>query len=159
MMTLTGDKIIHDIFNINMVLLLMAVGPHGNIESFFELFLYSTEITKPPYFISNQIHGPAAWQVTSSNVIQKGLLIHTDTLWRLTNPGQYNDRSYNCIDHMTYLDQQLGLTISTALSGQLISAHWKIKKSDLQEMPLEGGNPLCVGEDALVLGCRPCVLF
>ena len=30
-----------------------------------------------------------------------------------------------------------------------------LASSDLQQMPLEGGDPLRVGEDVLALGCRP----
>ena len=103
--TLSGDEIMEYLLDHGMVLLPLAITPHGHLGTFFERFLYGKDAFLPE-FNDRPWAEKMARESTSKHVPRK-ILQHANTLWRQSNPNSFYSGSYKASDPMTHFDQQL----------------------------------------------------
>ena len=131
--TLSGDEIIGDIIRSCKALIPIAVSPHGHLGSLIERFLYGTDALPITNFTDGRVHAEAASRVARSPKVPRAVLQRANDIWKTDNPDTFYGTSYKAMDPMRYFQQQLGLTISKAISSHLIRAHNKNKS----KRPLE----------------------
>ena len=78
-------------------------------------------------YAESRIHAAAADRVARSPKVPRAILEKADKIWRKENPNLHYGGSYRAMTPSVYFDQQLGLTISTAISSHIIRAYNKNK--------------------------------
>jgi hypothetical protein len=114
--TTTGDTVIGDLLDRNMILIPIAIDPFGCLVPILQTFLFETQPTNPITFTPIKSNTTLMYQKNTHFQIPKGILKLADHNWKLTQTRRFYGHSYSAPTPMINTLQQFGLTITKAFT-------------------------------------------
>jgi hypothetical protein len=131
--TLSADEIIGDILTQNMGFIPIAISPWGTCGSIFNRFLYGEGASSQPKINKNKPNAQKAARLSLSDTMPKGILPRAGKLWQEHHPNEFFGFSYMSPNPKIWAEQQIGLTIASALSNHILVAYNKVKILPVRE--------------------------
>ena len=133
--TLTPDEVIGEILDSNYSFIPIAIGPHCEIGSLFNRFLYGGHTLPLPNFNKNRPNAERAAQRCISTATPWGILDKADKQWKHLHGDKLFGANYLTPLPSSWADQQLGLTFITHISNHIFSSYKHIKHSTSSPPP------------------------
>jgi hypothetical protein len=114
----TGDTIIGDLLDRNMILIPIAIDPFGRFGPILQAFLYNTQPTTPITFTPTKPNATTMYHKITHFPSPKGTLKLADHNWKLTQTRHFYGHSYSASAPTPTIHtlQQIGLTITKAFA-------------------------------------------
>ena len=114
----TGDTIIGDLLDRNMILIPIAIDPFGRFGPILQAFLYNTQPTTPITFTPTKPNATTMYHKVTHFPSPKGTLKLADHNWKLTQTRHFYGHSYSASAPTPTIHtlQQIGLTITKAFT-------------------------------------------
>jgi hypothetical protein len=120
--TTTGDTVIGDLLDRNMILIPVAIDPFGQFGPILQTFLYDTQPTNPITFTPTKPNATSMYHQITHFPSPKGILKLTDHNWKLTQTRRFYGHSYSAPTPTINTLQEIGLTITKAKNSLFIFA-------------------------------------
>lgn len=111
-----GDTVIGDLHNRNMVLIPMAIDPHGRFGPLLQTFLFDGDPTTPLSFTPSKPNATLMYSRITTFPSPKGILKIADHNWSLNKTRAFYGHSYSAPTPTIHTLQQFGLTITKAFA-------------------------------------------
>jgi hypothetical protein len=111
-----GDTLIGDLLTHNMVLIPLAIDPHGRFGPLLQTFLFDTEPTIPITFTTNKPNATLMYSKITTFPSPKGILKLADHNWKISKTRCFYGHSYSAPTPTIHTLQQIGLTIIKAFA-------------------------------------------
>jgi hypothetical protein len=109
-----GDTVIGDLHTRNMLLIPLALDPHGRFGPLLQTFLFDTNPTTPISFAPTKPNATLMYSKITTFPSPKGILKIADHNWTLTKNCAFYGHSYSAPTPTIHTLQQFGLTIIKA---------------------------------------------
>jgi hypothetical protein len=111
-----GDTIIGDLLTRSMVLIPLAIDPHGRFGPLLQTFLFDTEPATPISFTTHKPNATSLYSKITTFPSPKGILKLADHNWKISITRAFYGHSYSAPTPTIHTLQQFGLTIIKAFA-------------------------------------------
>jgi hypothetical protein len=111
-----GDTTIGKLLRCNMVLIPLAIDPHGQFGPLLQNFLFDTEPATPISFTTNKPNATSIYSKITTFPSPKCILKLANHNWKISKTRAFYSHSYSAPTPTIYTLQQFGLTIIKALA-------------------------------------------
>ena len=122
---ISGDELIGELFRANMVLIPMAIDPHGRLGPMFQNFLFGCRPRVPVTFRNNRFYAGAMYDRAVNPPTPTGILTTASIKWQQSHPRTFYGHSYTAPTPKEYTMGRIGLTFTKAFSLQIRNANRK----------------------------------
>jgi len=119
---LTGDQVIGDLLKQNMILIPIAIDPHGRCGPITENFLNLLNRDLNYTFPAHRPNAATMFMKSTHAPCPIGILRTADKVWKLSKTRQFFGRSYTAPTPSIYTIQQMGLGITKAFTVHIRNA-------------------------------------
>ena len=131
-----GDTIIGELLTRNMVLIPLAIDPHGRFGPLLQTFLFDTEPATPISFTTNKPNATSMYSKITTFPSPKGILKLADHNWKISKTRAFYGHSYSAPTPTIHTLQQFGLTIIKAFA-----IHIRYARRRFIDHPVLPSNP------------------
>ncbi|EED86272.1 predicted protein, partial [Thalassiosira pseudonana CCMP1335] len=125
--TISPDQLMGDIVDSHHALIPQVVDPWGKWNELFERTLIGDRAAPPvPSYPASRRNAQRMHELACSTRVPFGLLNSANKTWKTSHSDSWYGDSYLAADPKTWALQQIGLTITNALTAHLIAGHDKL---------------------------------
>ena len=119
----TGEDVIGELIDKNIVLIPMAIDPHGRLGPMFKGFLYDTVPPQPPPLQACKHNAIRMYNIATTYPCPRGIVTTACINWKRNKRRKFFGHSYTAPTPKEYTMQQIGLTITKAFALHLRKAN------------------------------------
>ena len=123
--TIFGDELIGELVKAGIVLIPMAIDPHGRLGPMFMNFLFNCMPRVPVTFRNNRYYAGVMYDRAVNPPCPTGILTTASIKWQQSKPSTFYGHSYTAPTPKEYTMGRIGLTITKAFALQIRNANQK----------------------------------
>jgi hypothetical protein len=130
-----GEDVISELIDKKIVLIPLAVDPHGRLGPMFNGFLFDTIPPQPPKLQASKPNAKRMYNIATSYPCPRGIVTSACINWKRNKRRKFFGHSYTAPTPKEYTMQQIGLTFTKAFALHLRKSSGIMRNSSVAAAP------------------------